>query len=146
VTKDIDAFKFNTAVAALMEFVNTLWAYRQRFGVTPAFREAASQMLLLLAPFAPHITEELWACQGKAYSIHQQAWPEYDPDLTVDETICLVVQVNGKVRDRIVVPADLSDAEARTRALESKPVQRQLKGQQPKRAVVVPGRLVNLVS
>jgi leucyl-tRNA synthetase len=103
-------------------------------------------MLLLLAPFAPHIAEELWAQQGKAYSIHQQAWPVYDPDLTADETISLIIQVNGKVRARIVVPADISDEEACTRALESEPVQRQLKGQQPERVVVVPGRLVNLVS
>jgi leucyl-tRNA synthetase len=146
VTGDIEAFKFNTAVAALMEFTNALWAHRQKFGATPAFREAASQMLLLLAPFAPHIAEDLWAQQGKAYSIHQQAWPVYDPDLTADETISLIIQVNGKVRARIVVPADISDEEACTRALESEPVQRQLKGQQPERVVVVPGRLVNLVS
>jgi leucyl-tRNA synthetase len=103
-------------------------------------------MLLLLAPFAPHIAEELWAQQGKAYSIHQQAWPMYDPDLTVEETLSLVIQVNGRVRDRIVVPAGISELEARTRALASEPVQRHLKGQQPKRAVVVPGRLVNLVT
>jgi len=145
VTEDIDAFKFNTAVAALMEFVNALWAHREQHGPTPAFRKAVRQMIRLLAPFAPHIAEELWAHQGKAYSVHQQPWPVYDPSLIVDETISLVIQVNGKVRDRIVVPSCISEEEARTRALESIRAKQHLKGQFPKRIIVVPGRLVNLV-
>jgi leucyl-tRNA synthetase len=145
VTEDIDAFKFNTAVAALMEFVNALWAHREQHGPTPAFRKAVRQMIRLLAPFAPHIAEELWAHQGKAYSVHQQPWPVYDPSLIVDETISLVIQVNGKVRDRIVVPSCISEEEARTRALESIRAKQHLKGQFPKRIIVVPGKLVNLV-
>ena len=145
VTEDIEAFKFNTAVAALMEFVNTLWAHRKQHGPTPAFREATGQLIRLLAPFAPHIAEELWAHQGKATSVHQQPWPVHDPSLVVDEMISLVIQVNGKVRDRLVVPLNISQEEARTRALESKRVRQHLRGQQPRRVIVVPGRLVNLV-
>jgi leucyl-tRNA synthetase len=145
VTEDVDAFKFNTAVAALMEFVNALWAYQEQHGPTPTFRKAIGQLIRLLAPFAPHIAEELWAHQGKAYSVHQQPWPVYDSSLIVDETISLAIQVNGKVRDRIVVPSCISEEEARTRALESLRVKQHLKGQFPKRIIVVPGRLVNLV-
>ena len=145
VTEDIEAFKFNTAVAALMEFVNTLWAHREQHGPTPAFREATGQLIRLLAPFAPHIAEELWAHQGKATSVHQQSWPVHDPSLVVDEMISLVIQVNGKVRDRLAVPSNISQEEARTRALESKRVRQHLRGQQPRRVIVVPGRLVNLV-
>jgi leucyl-tRNA synthetase len=146
VTEDVDNFKFNTAVAAMMELVNTMGAHREQHGPTPAFREATRQLIRLLAPFAPHITEELWARQGEPPSVHQQAWPVYDPDLIAETTITLVIQVNGKVRDRLVVPADISEAEARRRALESEGAQRYMKGQPPTKAIVVPGRLVNLVS
>jgi leucyl-tRNA synthetase len=144
-TADIETFKFNTAIAALMEFVNSLGTHREQYGPTPEFRKAACQLILLLAPFAPHISEELWASQGHATSVHRQAWPAYDPDLLVAKTISLVIQVNGKVRDRILVPADISEADARMRALESERVQQHLHGQQPNRAIVVPGKLINLV-
>ena len=146
VTSDIEEFKFNTAVAALMEYSNALWAHQQEHGATPAFREASTTMIRLVAPFAPHIAEELWASQGQAYSVHQQPWPEFDPALTVEETITLVIQVNGKVRDRIRVPAEIGDDRARKLALESERVQRYLEGIQPKKMIVVPGRLVNLVT
>jgi leucyl-tRNA synthetase len=145
VTIDIEAFKFNTAVAALMEFVNSLWAHREMHGPSPAFRAATDTLIRLLAPYAPHIAEELWGRQGGEFSIHQRSWPVYDPELTVDETITLVIQVNGKVRARIVVPAGISDEEAQIRALESERVQEKLNGQRPKKVIVVPGRLVNLV-
>jgi leucyl-tRNA synthetase len=145
VTDDIEAFKFNTAMAALMEFTNALSAHWDRVGPSPAFQQASGILPRLLAPFAPHIAEELWARQDGEFSVHQQAWPSYDPGLTVDETITLIIQVNGKVRDRILVPADISDEEARARALESERIQGLLNGKAPKRVVVVPGRLVNLV-
>jgi len=143
VTEDIEAFKFNTAVAAMMEYANALWAQQEDPG--PAFYEATGILIRLLAPFAPHIAEELWARRGGAYSVHQQSWPTYDPALTVDDTIDLVVQVNGKVRDRIVVSAEVDDEEARRLALQSERVQRYLNGEPPKKVIVVPGRLVNIV-
>ena len=145
VTRDIEAFKFNTAVAALMEYTNALWAHREQCGPSPAFQEAIPIMIRLVAPFAPHIAEELWMWQGGEYSVHQQPWPAYDPALTVEETITLVVQVNGKVRDRITVPADIDKDEAQRLALASEQVQRHLQGSRPKKAIVVPGKLVNLV-
>ena len=144
VTDDIEAFKFNTAVAALMEFANVLSTHLEHCS-TSTRQETTGVLIRLLAPFAPHIAEELWARQGGEFSVHQQAWPEHDPDLAADRTITLVIQVNGKVRDRISVPSNISDGGARRRALESDQVQRHLDGQPPKRVVVVPGRLVNIV-
>jgi leucyl-tRNA synthetase len=91
------------------------------------------------------VSEELWSRMGKPYSIHQQAWPAYDAELARADEITLVIQVNGKVRDRISVPAGIKDDEARRLALESEAVQRALKGAEPRQVVVVPGRLVNIV-
>ena len=145
VTGDIEAFKFNTAVAALMEFANALWAHREQSGASPAFHEASEVLIRLVAPFAPHIAEELWSAAGYAYSVHQQAWPAFDPALTVEETITLVIQVNGKVRDRLSVPADIEDAEAQRLAMGCERVQRYLQGAEPRKTIVIPGRLVNLV-
>jgi leucyl-tRNA synthetase len=145
VTEDVEAFKFNTAVAALMEFTNVLSAHLEEQGATPAFRQATETLILLLAPLVPHIAEELWTRRGGAYSVHGQNWPAYDPALEADETVTLVIQVNGRVRDRLPLPAGISDEEARQRALESDRVQEYLNGQQPKRVIVVPGQLVNIV-
>ncbi len=145
VTEDIEDFKFNTAVAALMEFVNTLWAHREQHGPSPAFRAATRMLIRLLAPLAPHIAEELWARQGGTFSVHQQSWPVYDPALTVDERITLIIQVNGKVRDRMIVPAGLTDEAATAQAMKSERVQGYLNGDSPQKVIVVPGRLVNLV-
>jgi leucyl-tRNA synthetase len=87
----------------------------------------------------------MWARLGKPYSIHNQAWPVYDPELAAEEQITLVVQVNGKVRDRIVVPADIDESQAQATALASEIVQRHLSGKEPRKVIVVPGRLVNIV-
>jgi len=100
----------------------------------------------LLAPFAPHIAEELWAQLGGTYSVHQQAWPEWDPSLIVRDTLTLAVQVDGKVRDRITVPADITEAEAREQALCCAGVRRTIDGRQVARVIYVPGRLVNVVT
>jgi leucyl-tRNA synthetase len=102
-------------------------------------------LLLMLAPFTPHIAEELWARIGGEYSIHQQAWPVADPAAAAEEVIELVVQVNGKVRDKIVVPADVTEETAKARALASEKVQAQLNGGAPRQVIYVPGRLVNIV-
>ncbi|MEE9507968.1 MAG: class I tRNA ligase family protein, partial [Anaerolineales bacterium] len=93
----------------------------------------------------PHIAEELWHKLGKPYSIHQQAWPVFDPDKAKEDEITLVIQVNGKVRDRISVPADIGDEEAKEKALVSEAVRKFLEGKEPRKVIVVPGRLVNIV-
>ena len=99
----------------------------------------------MLAPVCPHIAEELWERLGKPYSIHTQAWPQVDEEAARDEEITLVVQVNGKLRDRIQVPVGISDAEAEQKALSSPTVQQVLVGKQVRKVIVVPGKLVNIV-
>jgi leucyl-tRNA synthetase len=147
VSEDIEGFRFNTALAKLMELTNAI--IRERDGGlagSSAYGEAVDTLLLLLAPMAPHITEELWARRGKPYSIHQQAWPSYDPSLAAAKTIELPVQVDGKLRDRLVITPDTPADEIERMALESEKVQAHLGGQPPKRVIHIPGKLVNIVS
>ena len=147
VTEDLDRFKFNTALAALMEYSNSLSQAWERGGIDSGrWNEAIETLLVLLAPMAPHISEELWERTGHVYSIHDQRIPEWDPDLAADEVITLVVQVNGRVRDRIEVPADITEADAKKVALESERVQANTAGKDMARVIYVPGRLVNLVA
>ena len=146
VTFDIERFHFNTAVSAIMELVNAMQVYRDAHGTrTGAFSEAAASLLLLLAPMAPHITEELWHRAGGTDSVHTQAWPTFNPELAAAETITLVIQVNGKVRDRVTVPANANEEEARKLALSNQKVQPYLDGKQIRQVHYVPGRLVNIV-
>jgi leucyl-tRNA synthetase len=129
-----------------MEYLNALTAYQREHGTTGALIDAARDFVLLLAPFAPHISEELWAQWGGPYSIHRQPWPSWDETMVVEETITLAVQVNGRVRDRMTVPATISEAEAHERALQVEGVQRYLNGHTVKRVIYIPGRLVNIVT
>ena len=143
---DLDRFKFNTAIAALMELVNHLSKVWAEASVDPeTWRECIEKFLLMLAPIAPHIAEELWEQTGHAYSIHQQSFPAWDESLAADETITLVVQVNGKVRDRIEVPANIDEPTAHELALASSKVQPYTEGKVVNKAIYVPGRLVNVV-
>ncbi|MCC7446129.1 MAG: leucine--tRNA ligase, partial [Anaerolineae bacterium] len=133
VTEGLETFGFNTAVAGLMELKNALMAARKTPVVnTPAWDEAISTMLIMMAPFTPHITEELWQHIGKPYSIHNQPWPTFDPAIAKADEITLVIQINGKVRDRITVPADISEDDAKARALASEGVKKYIDGQRPK--------------
>ncbi|MES2211293.1 MAG: leucine--tRNA ligase [Chloroflexota bacterium] len=152
VTEDYEGFRFNTMVAKLMELSNTLYRYRG----TPAaggaaWDEATEMLLLMLAPAAPHITEELWsrrlATAGEAWSsIHTARWPELDASAVVEETREVPVQVNGKVRDRVVVPAGVSDTDLERLVLAAPKVVAALAGRAPDRVIVAGGgRLVNLV-
>jgi leucyl-tRNA synthetase len=147
VSEDLDGFRFNTAVAALMELNNVLVKAKDTavYG-TPAWHEAVESLLLLVAPIAPHISEELWARLDKPYSIHQQRWPAWDPEVAREEIITLVVQINGKVRDKLEVPADVTEEQARALALEAPGVKRHLDGQKPVKVIYVPGKLVNIVA
>jgi len=146
VTQDLDEFSFNTAVAAIMELRNSLLAAGRAANVDRAtWDEAVDTLLLLLAPVAPHITEELWARRGRPYSIHQQPWPQWDEAAAREETISLVVQVNGKVRDKIDVPAGTSEEEMKAIALASEKVIRWFEGKTPRQVLVVRGQLVSIV-
>ncbi len=147
VENDFENFQFNTIVAALMELLNAMSEARaQGAEGTPAWEEAVDIYLRMLAPVAPHLAEELWERAGKPYSIHTQAWPEVDEEAAAQDEVTLVIQVNGKVRDRLSVRADISEDEARERALESPGAQRFLEGVTIRKVIVVPGRLVNIVA
>lgn len=153
VSRDIDQrFHFNTAISAIMELVNELSSFRDGWEGGPSegdalvFGEAVDVLLRLLSPFVPHLAEELWHRLGHEDSVCIQPWPTFDPELAKAETITLVVQVNGKVRDRIEAPADLDDDSLRERALASPAVARHTAGKEIVRVVVVPNRLVNVVA
>jgi leucyl-tRNA synthetase len=130
-----------------MEYSNSLGQVWERKGVDSAsWTDAIAKLLVLMAPMAPHIVEELWERTGHAYSIHDQPLPAWDPTLAADEVITLVVQVNGRLRDRIEVPASIGEEQAKSVALESPRVQAHLAGKSVDRVVYVPGKLVNIVA
>jgi leucyl-tRNA synthetase len=139
VTEDLEALRFNTAIAKLMIFV--------RDGVkdAPLTRTSVEVLLRLLAPLAPHLAEELWERLGHGESIAYAPWPVADPALLRTATLTLAVQVNGKRRDEIQVPADADDATVRAAALAAENVRRHLEGREPRKVIVVKGRLVNVV-
>jgi leucyl-tRNA synthetase len=146
VTGDLERIRFNVMISALMELTNYLARVKEAGSVRPAaWEEAIRTLLLLLAPTAPHLAEELWQKLGYDYSIHNQPWPEWDEALAKDEEITLVVQVNGKLRDRITVPASITEAEAKRLARESQRVAAHLEGRKVLKTVYVPGKLINLV-
>ena len=139
ITSDIDNFKFNTAISALMILVNNLTE-------APAIgRHELSIVLQLVAPFAPHLAEELWQSLNNDTSIFKSIWPTSNPELARDETVTITVQINGKVRDQLSLPADLSNEEVEAAAKSSEKIQPWLADKQIVKVVVIPNRLVNFV-
>ncbi len=148
VTDDVaDRFNFNTAISSIMELVNAMHTYRDvATSPNPALiRETIATLLRLLAPFAPHITEELWSLTGHADSIHQQAWPKWDAEALKTAEVEVVFQINGKVRDKLTVPSDLSMAELEKVALDQERVQQLIEGKTVVKVIAVPNKLVNIV-
>jgi len=146
VTGDLERLRFNTMIAALMEFTNNLTTVKEAGRVSKeAWNEAIEALMLMLAPSAPHITEELWQQTGRSYSIHNQAWPAWDEGLAKDEEVTLVVQINGKLRDRITVAASISEEDAKREAMASDKVKSQLAGKTVIKEIYVPGKLLNIV-
>jgi leucyl-tRNA synthetase len=145
-TNDLDRFQFNTTIAGLMEFSNHLNRVWDAGSVDAAsWRSAVESLLVLVAPIAPHIAEELWERAGHEYSIHQRPWPTWDETLVQDREITLVLQVNGKVRDRLTVPSDIAEAQAKEIALANERVRAQTDGKAVRRVIYVPAKLVNVV-
>ena len=141
IDRGLNDFSFNTAIAEQMKFKNALKAALRSGGIGAAcWRGLMHQLLRLLAPFAPHIAEELWARLGWAYSVHRQAWPQYDADKAREEQVDLVVMINGKPRQTIAVEVDIQRDRAQELALASAAAQRSLAGKPPKRAIFIPGR------
>jgi leucyl-tRNA synthetase len=152
IAADVPDFKFNTAVATLMEWFNHMEDYWRSVNQQPCcadamavVSEAVECFILALSPFAPHIADELWEAYGFEGFTLQQPFPQYDESLARADEFEMVVQVNGKLRDRIVVPADISREAMERLALESPRVQAHLQGKSPRKVIVVPGKLVNIV-
>jgi leucyl-tRNA synthetase len=144
VTRDFERWSYNTAVAACMEFVNLLHPYARHDGQAQILDEAVDTLLLLLAPMTPHLAAEAWE-RRHGDQVHLHPWPVADPELAAEESVTMVVQINGKVRDRIEVAPDISEAEAEAKALGSTAVVEALGGRSPRRVIVRPPKLVNVV-
>ena len=138
VTQDIQRFSYNTAISKLMELVN----FMTQKGCSDAAREA---LVKLMAPFAPFIAEELWQRLGQKQSVHIQPWPEYDDALTIDTDVVMVVQVNGKVRDKLSVARDTDKEAVKTLVFASEKVQKFVADQQIVKEIFVPNKLFNIV-
>ncbi len=147
VTEDIEErFHFNTAIAAVMELLNALQASDLKTAQSgPVMKEALESMVLLLAPFVPHITEELWQQLGNKTVVSETAWPEYDREAVVDEEVLVVVQVNGKLRSKITVAAGSDEEILKSLALSDEKIKPFLEGVQVRKVICVPGKLVNIV-
>jgi leucyl-tRNA synthetase len=144
VSRDYERWSYNTAVAACMEFVNRVQPYVRGDGHASVVPEAVDALLLLLAPMTPHLTAEAWERRHGDH-IHLHPWPVADPELVAEDTVTMIVQVNGKVRDRIEVPPAISEEQAEATASASAAVVQALDGAPPKRIIVKPPHLVNIV-
>jgi leucyl-tRNA synthetase len=138
---------FNTCIAAIMELVNELYGVEDRIQNVPAalLVEVQKNLVLLLAPFAPYLAHELWEMLGEKGTLLRARWPQYDPDLAKEEEIEIPVQMNGKLRGRITVPADASQELVRERTLADEKVKTAIRGREIVKVIIVPGKLVNLV-
>jgi leucyl-tRNA synthetase len=139
VTEDLDGMRFNTALAAMMEFANHL----TRLEVRP--RSVLEAFVLILSPFAPHLGEELWSALGHTGTLAYEPWPKYDEALTQEDTIEVPIQVNGKLRSKVQVPADIDEETLRATALADARVRALIDGKQVRKVIVVARKLVNIV-
>ena len=147
VTEDLEKFKFNTALAALMELTNELNRYWEAKTVTSDdWKFSIQNLILMLAPMAPHISEELWEINQHEFSVHNQTWPNWDHKIAADEIFTMIVQVNGKVRDKIIVPVSINEKEAHKTALSSPKITTHLENSKLRRIIYIPGKLVNIVA
>ena len=146
VTEDLERFQFNTAISKLMSLTSTLGKVQENPSIdNSTWHWAIQTLLLLMAPLAPHITEELWELLGQPYSIHKQPWPDYDPQIAAEEILQIVIQINGKVRDKIEVAATINKDDVEKRALQQDRIKELLLDQTPKKIIYVPGKLINIV-
>jgi leucyl-tRNA synthetase len=148
VTDDIEErFHFNTAIAAVMELVNSINSFEPKNlpSNAPVLKEAVESVILLLAPFVPHVSEELWESLGHGKGIEADGWPAYDPAAAVEDELLVVVQVNGKLRGKVTVPASASEDEVKSAALADDKVKSFTEDKAVKKIIYVPGKLVNIV-
>jgi leucyl-tRNA synthetase len=146
VTEDLEKLRFNTMLSALMELTNFMITIKTQGTIgNDAWNESVRALILMLAPSTPHLAEELWAMTGHTYSVHQQDWPAWNEELAKEEEIVLIVQVNGKVRDKINAAADISEDNAIALAKSSDKVRMHIEGKETVKEIYVPGKLVNIV-
>ncbi|MBD1372875.1 leucine--tRNA ligase [Hazenella sp. IB182357] len=146
VTEDIkDRSQFNTAISSMMELVNGMYTYPEHAD-QGIMKDALQKLVIMLAPFVPHITEEIWEQMGHTDSIHLQPWPNFNPDALVQDEVEIVIQLNGKVKERCTVPAKASKEEIETTVMDQPKVQGLLEGKTIRKVIVIPGRLVNIVA
>ncbi len=147
VTEDISVrFNFNTAISSIMELVNAFHSYREKAEQNPAvLAEAARMLILLLSPFAPHIAEELWAILGEAGSVQESAWPSYDPAALVQDTVEVVVQVNGKIKAHLDISSSWQVPEMMEFSRSHADLEKWTGGKQVVKIICVPKKLINIV-
>ncbi|HEV2170924.1 MAG TPA: class I tRNA ligase family protein, partial [Candidatus Binatus sp.] len=141
VTEQIERLRFNTGISALMDQLN----YLSKLKPEEMGRFAAETFVLMLAPMAPYVAEEVWRALGHTSSVHLESWPKFDPNLARDEMVTVIVQISGKVRDRLEVPAGTSEDDVRKLALNSEAVKRHLDGKQPKKFIFVQDKMLSIV-
>jgi leucyl-tRNA synthetase len=146
VTDDIDLrFNFNTAISAVMEMVNEMYKYKEGEVNKALYGEAIKNLVIMLAPFVPHVCEEMWEHLGMEGSVHEQGWPEYDESALVKDTVEIVVQINGKIKEKINIPGDLSREEMEKIAMEDEKVKGLTEGKNIVKVIAVPNKLLNIV-
>lgn len=146
VTDDTDKLQFNTAIARMMEFINALSKYTQEKEMNLDFlKDVVSDYLRLLAPFAPHFSEEQWSLLGNSYSIFNEAWPKFDPKALVKDEVEIAIQVNGKIKNKIMVSSDLDEEGIKAAALADEKIIASIEGKTVVKVIVIKGRLVNIV-
>ncbi|EOU1763739.1 leucine--tRNA ligase [Clostridium perfringens] len=146
VTDDTDKLQFNTAIARMMEFINALSKYTQEKEMNLDFlKDVVSDYLRLLAPFAPHFSEEQWNLLGNSYSIFNEAWPKFDPKALVKDEVEIAIQVNGKIKNKIMVSSDLDEEGIKAAALADEKIIASTEGKTVVKVIVIKGRLVNIV-
>jgi leucyl-tRNA synthetase len=152
ITNDIDKeFQFNTVISKSREFVNTIYAYiKHKNGYSDIEKSLISYaikvMIKLIAPLVPHIADELWNSIGANESVHLTAWPNYSKELLISDEVEIVIQVNGKVRDKIMMPAGITKEEMEKISLESDKVTKHLEGKTPQKVIVIPNKLISIVA
>lgn len=146
VTEDVgERYHFNTAISAIMELMNAINEYPEDAD-RGTLAEALETAVILLAPFVPHLTEELWRAMGHETSVHEQPWPSYDPEMLVEEEVEMAVQINGRVRDKLVVPVTADRETVEQLALNQERIKNHLSGKTVRKVIVVPKKLVNIVA
>ena len=146
VSDDIgERFNFNTAISTIMELVNEMYRYKEGTVNPGLFGAAIKDLIIMLAPFVPHVTEEMWEHLGYEGSVHDQNWPEYDEKALVKDTVEIVVQVNGKIKEKLDIAGGLSREEMEKTAMENEKVKGLIEGKNVVKVIAVPGKLINIV-